>query len=352
MLNETWKQKIVRYTQTGPRSPLLPKTQRGASRTVLGQKLLLKKTMRPPLEWLRKFRGDVLYDEPLAKHTSIRIGGPADIFLFPKDMADLQVVLRNRGDLPLLVVGEGSNLLVRDGGWRGIVVCLKDGFKAVGAPEFFQRPDGKEAARLKAGAGVKMSYLAKYAARYGLTGIEELVGIPGSLGGALFMNAGAEGVEISECIHSITRLTDAGEIQVIGRDDVAFSYRRAQFPLGGGIIVEAELELEKAESRAVFTAIDEYLERRSRKQPLSSPNSGSIFKNPPNDTAGRLIESVGLKGFSVGNAAISLKHANFIINQGNATAENVVQLIDHVRDAVKEKTGVTLETEIIVVGIE
>ncbi|MBI4385058.1 MAG: UDP-N-acetylmuramate dehydrogenase [Nitrospinae bacterium] len=305
--------------------------------------------MSPSIEWLRKIKGKVLYNELLSKHTSICIGGPADIFIFPRDVEDLNTIYGHKGGMPLFVLGEGTNLLVGDGGIRGIVVCLKEGFKSIQGPEFFRSADGGESAVLKVGSGVKMSYLAKYAARFSLAGIEGLAGVPGSLGGALVMNAGAEGFEIGDVTRNVVRITDAGKMQTLQKGDIEFRYRKTVFPPGDGIIVEAELELRKGDARTIYENIDRYLSRRTVNQPLTLPNSGSVFKNPPGDKAGRLIEAAGLKGFGVGGAAVSVKHANFIVNKGNAKSGDVVRLIEHIRDVVKEKTGTELETEIIVI---
>ena len=195
-----------------------------------------------------------------------------------------------------------------------------------------------------------MSYLAKHAARYSLTGIEQLVGIPGSLGGAIVMNAGAEGTEIGQVLRSVTLVTPDGEIQTIKRDELTFEYRKTIFPNGEGIIIEAELELEEGNRPDIQNAMDQHLSRRSRTQPLTIPNSGSVFKNPEGDKAGRLIESLGLKGLSLGNAGVSLKHANFIVNKGGATANDVTRLIEHIQEEVKKKTGIELQTEIVTAG--
>ncbi len=258
--------------------------------------------------------------------------------------------MKNIGSHPLFVLGEGTNLLVGDQGIQGIVMSLKDCFKEIKRPLFFRKETGNRRATLKAGAGVKMSYLAKHAARYSLTGIEQLVGIPGSLGGAIVMNAGAEGTEISQVLRSVTRITPEGELQTLKREELSFEYRKTHFPENIGIIIEAELELEESNRTKIQNAMDRHLSRRSQTQPLTVPNSGSVFKNPEGDKAGRLIESLGLKGLTMGNAGVSLKHANFIVNKGSATAKDVTRLIDHIKSEVKNKTGVELQTEIVMVG--
>ncbi|MFQ5716924.1 MAG: UDP-N-acetylmuramate dehydrogenase [Nitrospinales bacterium] len=307
--------------------------------------------MSQKLDWLSRIKGEVKYDEPLAAHTSFRIGGDADVFIAPSGIEDLKIILAHTQGRPPFILGEGTNLLVKDGGIRGIVVSLKESFKTVGGVSFSKNREGREIAVMKAGSGVKMSYLAKYAARHSLTGMEGLAGIPGSLGGSLIMNAGAEGTEIGRVARSVTRVTADGEVQVLSREDLSFQYRKAVFPPGGGIIVEAEMELRRGDPLFIQENMDRYLRKRSLRQPLSLPNAGSIFKNPPGGNAGRLIESAGLKGFGIGDAAVSRKHANFIVNKGNARACEVLELIEHIQCVVKEKLGVELEKEIIVVGV-
>jgi UDP-N-acetylmuramate dehydrogenase len=300
--------------------------------------------------WLHKIKGRVLQDELLASHTSIQIGGPADVLIFPEDTKDIQTILKNREKTPIYILGEGSNLLASDRGIRGVVISLKECFKEIKRPLFFKKEDGKRRAVIKVGAGAKMSYLAKHAARFSLTGIERLVGIPGSLGGAIIMNAGAEGTEIGPFLRSVTRITRDGEIETLKREDLSFQYRKTIFLGEPGIIIEAEIELEEGNRSEIMTTMDRHLSRRAQTQPLTIPNSGSIFKNPEGDAAGRIIESIGLKGYSIGKAGVSIRHANFIVNKGGATAKDVTQLIKHIQKEVKEKTSIDLQTEIVIIG--
>jgi len=350
MLSEPWKRRLINFTHsgTGQRFPL--RTRLDLPKTVLGRKLRQKNIMTNPFPWLTKIKGEVKRDELLLNHTSIRIGGPADFFVLPEDISDIQTLFKQHGDIPIFILGEGTNLLAPDNGIRGIVISLKNSFRSIGAPVFEQSAEKKDKAVLRVGAGVKLSYLAKYAAKYSLTGIEHLVGIPGSLGGAIIMNAGAEGTEIGPFIRSVTRVTPKGEVEVLQGNEINFSYRKTVFPTEGGIIVEAELELEKGDMKKIHETMNSHLVRRSSKQPLTVPNSGSIFKNPLNDSAGRLIESAGLKGTYIGHASVSLKHANFIVNKGNASAVDVLNLIDHIQKVVEEKSGIKLEPEIVVLG--
>lgn len=348
MLSEPWKRKLIYLTPSGALSKVTRPTSLGTEIAVLGRKLYQSQTMNPSYLWLQKIQGEVRTDELMSNHTSLRIGGPADVFIFPKNTADLQTILKNKGNAPIFFLGEGTNLLVQDSGIRGIVVSLKEGFKSVNKPLFYKSMDGKEKAVIKVQAGAKLSYLAKYAARYSLTGIEHLVGIPGSLGGAWTMNAGAEGVEIGNVTRSITRLTPNGETEKLKKDQLVFNYRNTQFPSKEGIILEGEIELEKGDAVEIQTRMDDHLAKRSAKQPLTVPNSGSVFKNPEGDAAGRLIELAGLKGHSIGSAGVSIKHANFIVNKGGAKASDVLKLIQLIQNEVMEKTGVMLEMELVV----
>ena len=350
MLSGPWKQRLIRYANTGTDYRLPIRDSLKSPTTILGRKISLSKTMNPTFSFQNKIKGEVRYDEIMSAYTSMRIGGPADVFVLPASLKDLQMVLKYRGNVPIHILGEGTNLLIRDRGVRGVVLSLKNCFKSVQRPVFYKTADGRERATILAGAGVKLSYLAKYAARYGLTGIERLAGIPGSVGGAVVMNAGAEGTEIGQVIRSVTRVTMSGEVETLKKDELTFSYRKTDFPSGTGIVIEAELDLAKGETTAVHRTMDDHLSRRSSTQPLNMPNSGSIFKNPQDDTAGRLIESSGLKGYSIGGAGVSIKHANFIVNKGGASAKDVIQLIEHIRGVVKDKTGTVLEQEIIIIG--
>lgn len=350
MLNEAWKRRLIHIAHSGTGREFNLKTKMEYPKTVLGHKIHQSKTMSYSFPWLHKIKGTVLQNEILAPYTSIKIGGPADVLIFPKDVRDIQTILKHKGSQPVFILGEGTNLLVGDRGIRGVVISLKDCFKDIKRPLFFRKETGNRRAVIKAGAGVKMSYLAKYAARYSLTGIEQLVGIPGSLGGAVVMNAGAEETETGQVLRSVTRITSDGEIQTLKREELSFEYRKTIFPDDDGIIIEAELELEEGDRTEIQNAMDRHLSRRSHTQPLTIPNSGSVFKNPEGDTAGKLIESIGLKGLSVGDAGVSIKHANFIVNKGGATAKDVTRLIETIQEEVKKKTGIELQTEIVRAG--
>ncbi len=348
MLHETWKSRLIRFARHDQPQSFQQTAMPDTPRVVLGKKIYKRRNMIPSTSWLSKIKGEVRHDEMLYKHTSLLVGGPADIFILPQDKEDILTVFKFNKDLPVHFLGEGSNLLAPDKGFRGIVISLKEGFRSIKTPLFFRKLDGNDYAVIKADAGVKMSYLAKYAAKYSLGGLENLAGIPGSLGGSLIMNAGAEGREIGDLVRSVTRVTPDGEVQTIKREGLVFEYRKTIFPPGGGVIVGAELELKKGNRLDILDTIDRHLKRRGKTQPLTVPNSGSIFKNPSGTSAGRLIESAGLKGYSIGDAGVSIKHANFIVNKGEAKSGDVIKLISHIQSVVKEKTGTELETEIVI----
>jgi UDP-N-acetylmuramate dehydrogenase len=350
MLNEAWKRRLIHIAHSRSGREFNLKTRMEFPKTVLGQKIYQSKTMTHTFPWLHKIKGKVLQDELLANYTSIQIGGPADVLIFPEDTRDIQTILKNREKIPIYILGEGSNLLASDRGIRGIVISLKECFKEIKRPLFFKKEGGKRRAVIKVGAGAKMSYLAKHAARFSLKGIEHLVGIPGSLGGTIIMNAGAEGTEIGSVLRSVTRITRNGEIETLKREDLSFQYRRTIFPGEPGIIIGAEIELEEGDRSKIMSTMDRHLSRRTQTQPLTIPNSGSIFKNPEGDAAGRIIESIGLKGYSIGKAGVSIRHANFIVNKGGATAKDVTQLIKHIQKEVTKKFNIDLQTEIVIIG--
>jgi UDP-N-acetylmuramate dehydrogenase len=349
MLSGPWKQKLIRYANTGIDYKLPMRNSMDLPITILGRKITQRKNMNMSLSFQNKIKGQVLYDEMMSKYTSMRIGGPADVFVLPANLRDLQIILKHRGSCPIWTIGEGTNLLVKDRGIRGIVISLKNCFKSIKQPVFYKSIDGKEKAVVKVDGGVKLSYLAKYVARYGLAGIENLVGIPGSVGGSVAMNAGAEGAEISQVLRRIKFLTLDGKIKTYSKSELIFTYRKTMFPSNDGIVMEAELDLEKGKISDIHLKMDRYLSRRGLTQPLTMPNSGSIFKNPAGESAGHLIESAGLKGFRIGGASVSIKHANFIVNKGDALADDVIRLIKHIKRVVEEKSGVKLEQEIIII---
>lgn len=286
-------------------------------------------------------KGRVLYDEPMSRHTSYGIGGPADALIFPKDVEDLKVILRIAGEerIPYLVLGGGSNLLVRDGGIRGIVINLEGAFQELSS----------QGEAVKAEAGVRLSRLLAFSAKRGLSGLEPLTGVPGTVGGAVWGNAGAFGGAIADRLVKLRLVTCSAEELILDRKHLAFSYRRSSLP-EGSVIIEATFALTKGDPLAIRQRIFKLLVQRNRSQPVALRSCGSVFKNPPGDYAGRLIEAVGLKGLRRGDAQISPKHGNFIVNLGGAKAGDVLALIEVVKDRVKKEQGVELELEVKVVG--
>ena len=284
---------------------------------------------------------DVLTDEYMKAHTTFRIGGPADVFVTVrnnKEAADVVRLLLAQC-VPFTVIGNGSNLLVSDSGYRGCIVCM-------GADEITV-----SGTTVTAKAGALLSKVAKAAYDSSLTGLEFASGIPGSLGGAVFMNAGAYGGEMKDVIRKVTLLDiDTLEIVVKDTDDMKFGYRTSIVREHPYIVLEAQMELTCGDRRAIKEKTDELAVARRTKQPLEYPSAGSTFKRPEGYFAGKLIEDAGLKGFAVGDAMVSDKHSGFVINRGSATAEDVIDLIRTVRSTVREKFRVTLEPEVVLLG--
>ena len=284
----------------------------------------------------------VLTDESMARHTTFRIGGNADVFVLPASIEELLAVLKltKRYSVPLTVLGNGSNVLVRDGGIRGAVVSFGKPFSYI----------EMEGAHIKAGAGAMLGKVSLFAANHALSGLEFAVGIPGSLGGAVFMNAGAYDGEMSQVISEVTAVTPEGEIRRYRTKEMDFSYRHSVFQQNGHIICEIELTLRESKAAAIQEKMAEFTRRRMEKQPLDKPSAGSTFKRPPGFFAGTLIDEAGLKGFTVGGAQVSGKHAGFVINKGGATAADVLSLIEEIQRRIEEKNGIRLTPEIRIIG--
>ncbi len=292
-----------------------------------------------------ELRGVLRLDEPMSKHTSWRVGGTADHYYEPADIDDLANYLRQLPDKePVTMVGLGSNLLVRDRGIRGSVICptgMLDGFEIL------------DAKTLRVEAGVPCAIVAKRCAKQGFTGLEFLAGIPGTVGGALAMNAGAFGGETWPNIEKVETLDRQGEFHLRDRDQYLIGYRSVLGPVDaheGEWFVAAHFKLETGDGEASLQKIKQLLAKRSESQPMGLPSCGSVFRNPEGDYAARLIEATGLKGFQIGDAQVSEKHANFIINLGNATATDIEQLILLIADRVKQQHGIQLESEVRIVG--
>lgn len=291
-------------------------------------------------------RGRTVLNAPMAEHSTLRVGGPADILIYPADGDDLAALLAALGEreVPYFVVGAGSNLVIRDGGLRGAVINLADGFRAVE-----RRDPASGRATFWADAGVTMRRLVRWTVDEGIAGLEALAGIPGTVGGALAMNAGAWGVEIGERVLQVEIMDPDGEIRTVDRDQLRFSYRQLELP-SGTVVLGALLWGEESPSEQVKAKIQEFSRRRRDSQPLQEPSAGSVFKNPSGDSAGRLIDQCGLKGVRVGDAEISRIHANFIVNTGAATAGQVVALMGMIQERVYVKFKVRLEPEVRIVG--
>lgn len=284
-------------------------------------------------------RGTVRFHAPLKDYTSFHIGGPADVLVEPADLDDVVRLVRQAREqkLPVFVVG-GTNLLIRDQGIRGVVVSLA---KLRGIRE-------EPGAVLYAEGGVGMPTLIGYAIRRSLAGLEWAAGIPGTVAGCVVMNAGTKLGEMKDAVKAVRIVTPAGEVIERSAGDIEFGYRRATLP--AGIVVGVWLQLKPGVRSDIEKVVKDYLRYRRDTQPLTLPSAGCVFKNPPNDSAGRLVESAGLKGARVGDAQVSEKHANFIVNRGNASAKDVLALIQKVRGQVARKTGVKLDLELKVVG--
>lgn len=288
-----------------------------------------------------KFRGRMLENEPLAAYTTYRIGGPARFLVMPADAEDLAKALQLAQDrgLPWLVLGLGSNVLVKDTGFPGLVIRIGKGL---------DRFEMKGATAI-VGAGVATPILARRTAEAGFAGVERFRGIPGTVGGGVYMNAGAHGAEFAEVLTEVTVMDAKGRVRQIARKQISFKYRSSN--LGSVIVLEAKLALIEEPPAKLKEIQDKLLRWRKAGTPFDQPSSGSVFKNPAGTrTAGVLIDESGLKGYSVGGAQVSSLHGNYIVNTGTATASDVLKVIDHVRKTVAKKTGVELELEVKVVG--
>jgi len=275
-------------------------------------------------------------DEKLKKHTSFRIGGPAEYFCVAKSTDQIREALRfaKEKKLPVAVIGAGSNILVRDEGFPGLVI--KNSLNTL-------EIDGS---RVRVGSGIPLGKLVSALRKRGIGGLEFLVGIPGSVGGAIVMNSGAWGKEIGDLVEKVKVIDRNGQETVFTRGQMGFGYRKSRLQKGKLIVTEVELRLRRKIRKAIAKKIQEYIAKRKDKQPVGSPNCGSTFKNPKKDFAARLIEQAGFKGMRVGDAQVSPKHANFIVNLGDATAKDVLKLMMLIQTRVKSKFGIKLEPEL------
>lgn len=277
-------------------------------------------------------------EEPMKNHTTFRIGGPAEAFVMPKEAGEIRDIIAwcRKREIPYYIVGNGSNLLVSDRGYRGVIIQIfreMNGIKAEGEV-------------ITAQAGALLSAVAGLALANGLAGFEFAAGIPGTLGGACVMNAGAYGGEIRDVVTEVTVLTPAGDMRTFLADQMEFGYRTSMVAKSGGIVLEARIKLHKGDPDAIRARMEELREKRVGRQPLEYPSAGSTFKRPEGYFAGKLIEDAGLRGFTVGKAQVSEKHCGFVVNKGGATAADVSELMRRVSAKVEETFGVRLEPEV------
>ena len=289
-------------------------------------------------------KDSILTDEPMSRHTTFRVGGPADFFVTPKTKEDVRDVIRvcKEVGMPYYIIGNGSNLLVSDAGYRGVIIQIYKEMNEVKV----------EGDLVKAQAGALLSGIAAKALGAELTGFEFASGIPGTIGGACVMNAGAYGGEMKDVLEFVTVLTGEGKIIELGRNELELGYRTSVIAKKGYIVLGAVLKLERGDGEKIKTYMDELKEKRVTKQPLEYPSAGSTFKRPEGYFAGKLIEDAGLRGFQVGGAQVSEKHCGFVINRDHATAADIMELMRQVQIRVKENSGVDLEPEVKRLGDE
>ena len=288
-------------------------------------------------------KDNVRINEPMKNHTTFKIGGPAQYYVTPESVNQIQEVVslcRNM-NIPLHVIGNGSNILVGDDGVDGVVLALFNTFSD------YEIKDNV----ITAQAGMSLIKLAVIALREGLTGLEFASGIPGSVGGAVYMNAGAYDGQMKDVVTSVTVLDEAGNIRILGRDELDMGYRTSAVAKHNMIVLQVIIELKAGDKEQIKDRMNQLSELRKQKQPLEYPSAGSTFKRPEGYFAGKLIADAGLKGYSIGGAAVSEKHAGFVVNMGGATAKDVVELTDYIKKRIIEQFGVTLELEIKKIGL-
>jgi UDP-N-acetylmuramate dehydrogenase len=286
-------------------------------------------------------QGRLLLNEPMARYTSWRVGGPAERFYIPAGLDDLREYLCGLAqEEPVHFIGLGSNLLVRDGGVRGSVVLMHNVLTGL-------RLDGE---LVYAEAGVTCAKLARFTARHHRHGAEFMAGIPGTVGGALAMNAGCHGGETWDVVKQVQTIDRRGELHLRNRNEYVSGYRHVELPAGEEWFIAAWFDLPAGEASAAEQKIKSLLAKRLATQPLNQPNAGSTFRNPPGDFAARLIEASGLKGYRIGGAQVSEKHANFIVNLGDATADDIERLIAHMQETVQREHGIALQREVRIIG--
>lgn len=285
---------------------------------------------------------NIVSDEPMRKHTTFRIGGNADIFVRPESKEQIAEILRlcRKQDVPYFILGNGSNLLVGDRGFRGVVINIMDNMNDI-------KVDG---GIIKAQAGAMLIKVSRTARDNSLTGLEFASGIPGTIGGAIYMNAGAYGGEMKDVVTQVTAMDAEGEIYTFGTDELEFSYRHSVIQQRDLIVLDVIMKLAAGDQKIIDDRMSELAVARRTKQPLEYPSAGSTFKRPEGYFAGKLIMDAGLRGYRVGDAQVSEKHCGFVVNRGNATADDVIKLIDDVKAKVSEEYDVVLEPEVRMIG--
>lgn len=288
-------------------------------------------------------QGIVKIDEPMRKHTNFKIGGNADVFVIAKNIEEIKCVIKfsKENNILLTILGNGSNVLVSDKGIRGIVL-------QVGTKEI--KIEKQKNALVEVEAGVMLGALAQVLLKQSISGFEFAAGIPGSIGGAIRMNAGAYGGEMKDIVKDVTVLNEKGEISVLTNEECEFSYRHSRFTNSKEIIIKATLELPFGNENEIKAKMDEYAQSRREKQPLNLPSAGSTFKRGADFITAKLIDECGLKGYTSGDAQVSTLHAGFVVNLGNATAQDVLNVVSHVKQVVLEKTGKQIELEVELLG--
>ncbi|SMB96422.1 UDP-N-acetylmuramate dehydrogenase [Desulfonispora thiosulfatigenes DSM 11270] len=292
-------------------------------------------------DFQKEVKGKVILNELMSRHTTWHIGGPADLLFNPQDIDDLKkaLIFAGNNNLEITIVGAGSNILVKDTGIRGLVICVNSLNKWKMENNY-----------LVVEPGLTLPFMSYIAAKEGLAGLEFASGIPGSIGGAVLMNAGAHGRQMSDVVKGINVMDYTGKIISLANKDIGFDYRSTKLKNKTCIITSIKLRLEKDDPEKVKENMNIYQEFRRNKQPINYPNAGSVFKNPDGDSAGRIIDSIGAKGWKIGGAMVSPKHANFIVNTGNAKCSDVLELIEKIKQKAKEENNLILEPEIIVLG--
>ncbi|MBQ9436949.1 MAG: UDP-N-acetylmuramate dehydrogenase [Lachnospiraceae bacterium] len=298
----------------------------------------------------------ILRDESLSRHTTFRTGGPADYFLTLETLTELKDTLAflREKEIGFFLLGRGSNVLVSDKGYRGVIISLGGEFNVVditlSSGTYPPNENSDNFTNIHAGAGTSLAALASFACKHSLTGLEFASGIPGSVGGGVIMNAGAYGSEIKDVLRECTILDKKGNIRTLSNQEMAFDYRTSRGKTEGFIILDALFSLKRGNQAEIQSKIEELNQKRREKQPLEYPSAGSTFKRPPGQFAGKLIEEAGLKGLTVGGAQVSPKHCGFIVNNHNAASSDIYRLIKEVREKVAEKSGIWLESEVIFLG--